>query len=68
VALVTEERTFTGWNIPITRKHTPANMADKPAKRMRVDVVIFILFFLIAVWLLVFICLSPVLNYMDGFH
>jgi hypothetical protein len=31
----------------MTMKHSPAIMADKPAKRMRVDVVIFILFSLI---------------------
>jgi hypothetical protein len=73
---------FTGWNTPMTMKHTPAKMADKPAKCMRVDAVTFILFSLIAVWrwvfmglfpswfvvlLLMFICLFPFLNVLDEF-
>ncbi|HEY3473752.1 MAG TPA: hypothetical protein VGK56_04030, partial [Anaerolineales bacterium] len=56
VAVVTDEGTLRGWNIPMTRKHSPATMADKPAKRMRVDVVIFVLFSLSKVFPLVFIC------------
>src|SRR5688572_4689026 len=59
VAVVTDEGTLSGWNIPTTMKHSPATMADKPAQRMRVDVFIFVLFSLIAIFPLVFICLSP---------
>jgi hypothetical protein len=58
VAVVTDAGTLTGWNIPMTMKHSPAIMADKPAKRISVDVVIFGLLFLL-VLLLMFICLSP---------
>jgi hypothetical protein len=58
-AVVTDEGTLTGWNIPITVQHSPATVADKPAKRMRVDVVTFVLLSLIEFFPLVFICLSP---------
>jgi hypothetical protein len=58
---------FTGWNIPMTMKHSPATMADKPAKRMRVDAVIFVLFPLIAVCLLILICFSPFWNDSDNY-
>jgi hypothetical protein len=56
MAVVTDARTFTGWNIPMMMKHSPATMADTPAKRMRVDAVIGVLFALIEVFPLVFIC------------
>jgi hypothetical protein len=39
--------------------HNPANMADTPANRMRVDAVIFVLLSLIEVFRLAFIYLSP---------
>jgi hypothetical protein len=65
LAVVTDAGTFTGWNIPMTRKHSPATMADKPAKRMRVDVVIFVLLSLIEIFPLVFISISPFLNQGD---
>jgi hypothetical protein len=55
VAVVTDEGTLTGWNIPMTMKHSPATRADKPAKRMSVDGVIFILLSLIVNFPLVFI-------------
>jgi len=40
---------------------SPATMADKPARRMRVDAVIFALFSLIPVWRLVSASLTPLL-------
>ena len=57
LAVVTEESTLTGWNIPMTMKHNPAAMADKPAQRMSVAVVIFGLLSLIELLPLVFIFL-----------
>src|SRR5690606_35918302 len=58
VVVVTDEGTFSGWNIPIMMKHSPANMAETPASRMRVGAVIIALFFLIE-FPLAFIYLSP---------
>lgn len=49
----------------MTRKHSPATMADKPARRMRVDAVTLALFSLIEVFPWVFIYLSPLLNDTD---
>jgi hypothetical protein len=41
--VVTDERTSGGWNSPTTTKKIPATIADRPAQRMRLDAVIFIL-------------------------
>jgi hypothetical protein len=60
--VVTEDEIFKGWNIPMTMMLSPATMADKPARRMRVVVVIFGLLSLIDVFPLAFIFLSPYLN------
>ena len=55
LAVVTEESSLTGWNSPMMMKHSPAAMADKPAQRMSVAVVIFGLLSLIEVLPVVFI-------------
>jgi hypothetical protein len=55
----TDEGSFTGWNIPMTRKHSPVTMADTPARRIRVAAVIFGLLSLLEIFPFVFIFLSP---------
>jgi hypothetical protein len=42
-AVVTDERTSGGWSGWVTTKMIPAAIADKPAQRMRLGAVIFIL-------------------------
>jgi hypothetical protein len=65
-AVVTEAGTFTGWNIPMMMKHSPATTADKPAKRMRVDEVMMGLLSVLDVFPLAFICFSPFGTYKVG--
>jgi hypothetical protein len=55
-AVVTEDEIFKGWNIPMTMILSPATIADTPASRMRVATVTFVLFSLIEIFPLVFIC------------
>jgi hypothetical protein len=66
--VVTEDGIFKGWNIPMMMMLSPVTMADKPAKRIRVDVVIFGLLSLIEIFPLVFIMYFSFLNHGDGIH
>jgi hypothetical protein len=46
VLVVTDETTCGGWISPTTAKILPANIADKPASRIRFEAVIFTFLFL----------------------